>query len=525
MNKFLSFLSAIKSNNFCLVFYFIFAFFNKSNAQTIFISPGNDTAICRDELLTLTANFPPFVNVNLEQGIDLGYDVSSIPFAPADSLGTPVNLLDDQESIGLPIGFNFNFFGTNYSQFRISPNGWIGFIPPLASYFNMNLEIIDANQCSDLYPNTGIFGVLYDFNPMNNGNIIRYQTIGNEPNRKLIVSFNSIPFFSAVCGANATFQIHLFETSNMVEVHIANKPLCNQWANSIRTGICAPIPTPCPGVVASCSVYGYSGNDIAFSDTAWRYAPRIADSTEVASMSSLKWTLNGSTSGITNPSNYSIPVSIPFGSSPVARYVLTVEYLLPCVIKFTYKDTVVISLKPFDATFNVTSPICVNDSVLFTFNGSPSPTSSGFFNWNFDGGVATPGTGIGPHIVTYSEAGFKNVSLSISSNLCALGTYTTTFQVDTCATSNLVKNNSPFKFTIFPNPSNGNFNINIDQLGNYQLKIYNSVGQLIKQASIGSGNSTINLKTQNISSGLYILEITNEQQQRLKIEKLVVDSQ
>ena len=76
--------------------------------------------------------------------------------------------------------------------------------------------------------------------------------------------------------------------------------------------------------------------------------------------------------------------------------------------------------------------------------------------------------------------------------------------------------------TCYPNPSNGNFNININQQGNFQLKIYNSIGQLILQSAIGMGNTSINLQNKNISSGLYFVEISNEQQQRLKIEKLLV---
>jgi len=74
----------------------------------------------------------------------------------------------------------------------------------------------------------------------------------------------------------------------------------------------------------------------------------------------------------------------------------------------------------------------------------------------------------------------------------------------------------------FPNPSNGNFNITINQQGNYHLKIYNSVGQLITQSSFGMGNTAINLQSKNISAGLYFVEISNEQQQRLKIEKVLL---
>lgn len=64
------------------------------------------------------------------------------------------------------------------------------------------------------------------------------------------------------------------------------------------------------------------------------------------------------------------------------------------------------------ANFNTSSPKCVNTQVTFT-DASSLATS---WDWNFGAG-ATPATatGAGPHNVTYSTAGSKNVSLSINS--------------------------------------------------------------------------------------------------------------
>ena len=64
------------------------------------------------------------------------------------------------------------------------------------------------------------------------------------------------------------------------------------------------------------------------------------------------------------------------------------------------------------ANFNTSSPKCVNTQVTFT-DASTLATS---WDWNFGAG-ATPATatGAGPHNVTYSTAGSKNVSLSINS--------------------------------------------------------------------------------------------------------------
>ncbi len=84
---------------------------------------------------------------------------------------------------------------------------------------------------------------------------------------------------------------------------------------------------------------------------------------------------------------------------------------------------------------------------------------------------------------------------------------------------------APFEIKIYPNPNNGLLTIGINQEGNYLLKVYNAIGQLVAQSSLGLGTTTINLQSKNVSAGLYFVEISNEQQQRLKIEKVVVASE
>lgn len=80
----------------------------------------------------------------------------------------------------------------------------------------------------------------------------------------------------------------------------------------------------------------------------------------------------------------------------------------------------------------------------------------------------------------------------------------------------------PFEIKVYPNPNNGVLTVGINQEGNYNLKVFNAIGQLVLKNVIGIGNTEINLTARGVSTGLYFLEISNEQQQRLKIEKIVV---
>ncbi len=522
MNKFLFHIPLIKRN--CIVFYLFLGLFDSYDAQTVYISPSNDTALCVNETVLLTANFADSVLVLTEFSDGFfGYDISDIPFGTEDGLGTPVILSDDQNSDFLPIGFSFNFYGTNYTEFRISANGWIGFIAPLTGYFNMDLETMDANKCSNMYPNTGILGVLNDFNPGNIGNRIRYQTIGNAPNRKLIVSYNSIPFFFFFCTSYATFQIQLSETSNIIEVHIANKPACDQWANSFRTGVCGPIPNPCSETSPICSFYGYSGTNVEMNNVAWRYTPQLIGPNLNATYSSHYWSING----VINSSGTNINASLPSQNQQQRQYVLTVNYDIPCFRNYLLRDTVTIKRKSFNPAFSVNETVCVDETNLVTFTGFIDSTNTFEINWDFDGGVAFPGSGLGPHELTYSQEGLKDVRLSISSNLCDLLTFSYFIQVDSCGTISIEKLSSPLTLNTYPNPTSDRLTINLSNSLEYQpmrkIEIFNMMGQLIYEASSSSHEINLSLKSENLPSGILQVKIidtnNNAFQARVLYEK------
>ena len=405
--------------------------------QNLTITPGNDTMLCTNQTMQLTATFPASISVQLPPGTSIGYDIANIPNAPITPGGTGVPLADDASGGPFPIGFSFTYYGQTYTQFYISANGWIGFSPPLPGYFNVDIPTMDGNPCSTTYPYNGIYGVLFDFNPGGVANRIQYQTVGTAPNRKLVVSYNAIPFFGAGCAGTSTFQIQLHETTNAVQIHVTNKPTCSQWANSIRSGLAPPITNPCPGPTTSCPLWGYSGADVLLNNVAWQYTPAMPGTAVQANFGSLQWTMNGNTGGI-NPSNAATTITawMPSSTSPPRRYVATATYNIPCGGTLTFRDTVTITPRPFNATFTVTSPVCIGaEASIFTFAGSPNPTASATVAWNFDGGAALPGTGIGPHNVTWATAGIKNVSLNLSSAVCAPGSFSTTVEVVPSPTS------------------------------------------------------------------------------------------
>jgi|GEM_PF-3081629 len=88
----------------------------------------------------------------------------------------------------------------------------------------------------------------------------------------------------------------------------------------------------------------------------------------------------------------------------------------------SYSDTIQIEVKQGPvASFDLPAQLCPNESAQVTFTGTASPTA--VFDWDFGSGTAIPGTGIGPHEISWDTGGTFEVSLSISDNGCASGTH------------------------------------------------------------------------------------------------------
>jgi hypothetical protein len=162
------------------------------------------------------------LNGDVPIAVNAGYNTGTTPFAPISiPAGTTVSLGDDALSGALPIDFSFSFWGTNYTDFFISSNGFITFTGG------------SPNGCcsgqllpSTTTPNNLIAFSWDDLNPGNGGqpttNVIRYQTVGIAPNRILVMEFFNVDHFSS--GNNVTTQVHLIESTGCIEIHTTTQP-------------------------------------------------------------------------------------------------------------------------------------------------------------------------------------------------------------------------------------------------------------------------------------------------------------
>lgn len=170
----------------------------------VLTSSVTPTTICTGGSATINLNAtatPGFV----------GYTVAGIPYAPQTG-GTPTSPVsgDDAVSAALPLGFSFDFYGTLYTDILVYTNGYIEF-GTTASGTSYGQTLPNA-----AVPNKIVAGVWEDLNAAV-GAITTFTT-GTAPNRVYNIRFNNVPYWTA--SGNTNFQIQLFETTNVVEVHV-----------------------------------------------------------------------------------------------------------------------------------------------------------------------------------------------------------------------------------------------------------------------------------------------------------------
>jgi gliding motility-associated-like protein len=177
---------------------------------------------------TLTADLSQ-CGVGANPNQTTNYNVTTIPYVAQTNNGTNLTMSDDTQQGPFNIGFNFCFFGQTYTQFYVGSNGWISFSAGQSITFTSS-PIPNAGAT---VPKNCIMGPWQDWHPGLGGQI-KYQVQGVAPCRKLIVSWVNVPMYSCT-NLNGTFHIVIYESTNVIENFIQNKPGCLQWQSGTAT--------------------------------------------------------------------------------------------------------------------------------------------------------------------------------------------------------------------------------------------------------------------------------------------------
>src|SRR5690606_16528855 len=168
------------------------------------------------------------------------YEVEQVAYAPPFPFtgGVEMNITtDDVWSPLVSLPFNFCFFGESYSSAIVGSNGVISFTTNEANHmpnqgcpWSYNQQIPNTN-----FPiRNAIYGVYQDIHPGHQSTpdtySMNYTVLGTYPCRALVVNYHDVPLYS--CGASVglqTYQIVLYEISNIIEVYVENRTSCTTF--------------------------------------------------------------------------------------------------------------------------------------------------------------------------------------------------------------------------------------------------------------------------------------------------------
>ena len=185
------------------------------------------TLSCANNCTTLNASV-------LATGTSTSYSVFPIPYTPPYpyNTGTPILVnIDDTWSDVINLPFNFCFFGNTYNQIVAGSNGVISFDVSNANG-TCPWSYTDACPSPNLILNA-IYGPYHDIDP-SVGGYMYSAILGAYPCRTYVVSWYDVPMYSPSTDLScnylyATHQIVLYESTNVIEVYIQEKPLCTIW--------------------------------------------------------------------------------------------------------------------------------------------------------------------------------------------------------------------------------------------------------------------------------------------------------
>ncbi len=124
-----------------------------------------------------------------------------------ETIGTEINVTSSDYTVSVPLPFNFKYYGIDYSELRISSDGWVAFgSGNQTSYENASLPNNDAVNCMV----AAFWDDLYD-NNWEDGKLFYYDDSAND---RFVVSWNGIAHYGDNSDPDPeTFQLVLYDPS------------------------------------------------------------------------------------------------------------------------------------------------------------------------------------------------------------------------------------------------------------------------------------------------------------------------
>ena len=195
-----------------------------------------------------------------------------------------VYLLDDSGWGSVPIGFTYNFFGTNYSSLNVGTNGVVQF----GAYNAAALADFTYTTLPNAAEPLNIIALAANDNNLSvtgAASSIQYWTEGIAPTRVFVLYYNQAVQYATGPGWT-TGQIKLFETTGIVETHITTSTSTNNKVVGLQN------------FDASIGAMPYSSAN-SITNQAWKFIP--------GATYSFQWATAGSNIGGATATSYPTP--------------------------------------------------------------------------------------------------------------------------------------------------------------------------------------------------------------------------
>lgn len=339
------------------------------------------TLACGQTCLDLTASA-------LETGTTSNYKVESVPYAPPFSFsgGTPLFVGSDDIFSGIiNLPFDFCFYNNTFNRLVVGANGCISFNTGYAGAnccYSHDEPIPTPNDPTcplgvggpgGLYRNT-VNGAFHDLDPSVGNPDINYSVLGSPPCRTFVVNFRNVPHFDCN-NLRTTQQIVLYETTNVVEVYIQDKPRCNSW-NGGRATIGIQNGAGTQGIAPP----GRNTGAWTANNEGWRFTPNGAPNYSISWFNE-----NGSDIGSGSGVNFCLSDA----TTPEKVYV-QINYTICNGNNIVVTDSVVIAPRPpVVLSASATEALCAdscNGTGTVTISSGTAPYT---ITWPFGEGEAT----------------------------------------------------------------------------------------------------------------------------------------
>lgn len=397
---------SIKTLSFSLLFA-LFAFSNLyAQAPGVpHVTAPDVTMSCTDESVMISAEYLEIGETN--SGL---YNVEAVEYAPPFPFlgGTQVSIgTDDVWSGDIDLPFQFCYFGGIESLANIGSNGILSFNSYAAGAFSSyTLGANDQLPTSSIHHNAIM--LFHDMDPSYGESNINYQLIGESPARTMVLSFSKVPYYNSSNRDNtatSTFQIVIYETTNVIEFYVYSKPDVNdpQYGGgfSINQGR-AVLGIQNDGGTTAYTPENRNTSVWAASKEAWRFTPAGEDVYEF-------WWEDSDGEIFSTEDTVEV-----FPTSADDYYTAVIQYTNCTGDVIRLEDRVNLNIVPdFTVDLGRNRTICAVDSYTLVPEVEPMPTQEVNYLWST--GETTP-------TIDISESGIYSVTVSIDGRLGSCGT-------------------------------------------------------------------------------------------------------